>query len=146
MLIDWSDLTPPPFPMPAQSEGDFIDADEDNEDPYDAFKQDVLNAYLFVAHDLEQMPVTTLDVLLYYCYGFSLNKSAYTDIPSLVEVEVWSFCSWAEVCHAVRGQQLGSLAVNEVAIMDFLSILAGSSDPSKMSLANTGISALPDET
>ena len=111
--------------------GDFIGADEDDEDIYEASKQDVLNAYSFVALDLEPMPITTLDDLIYYRYGFSLNENPYTGIPSLLKAETYSFRSWAEVCRAVGGQQLESSALNCDAIEDFLSILAKCGHPFK---------------
>jgi len=127
------DLQPPN----SQSKDNFIDADEDNEDkddcsPFDASRQDVLNAYSFVALNLERMPIVTLEDLLYYRYGFSLNGVPYTGIPASVRAgDQKTFHSWIEVCHAVGGQQLESSAVNCVAIEDFLSILAGCVDPFK---------------
>jgi len=135
MIIDPSPTqissVPPPVPVhPAQHEDDFNSSDEEDEDPYDASRKDVLNAYS-VALDLEEMPVTTLDDLLYYRYGFSLNESPYTGIPSSV-TERRTFRSWTEVCRTVGGQQLEASAVDPVdrrAIEDFLSILAGSPDP-----------------
>ena len=136
MLVDASDPVPLPLSMPLQnsnpqSEEDLIDSDEDDKDPYDASKRDVLNAYSFVALDLEEMPVTTLDDLLYYRYGFSLSELPYTGIPlSVTKAETRTFRSWTEVCRAVGGQQLESSAVEDrAAIQDFLSILAGSSSP-----------------
>jgi hypothetical protein len=122
-----------PQPNP-QSEGDFIIADEDEDDcsPYDASRQDVLNTYSFVALDLEEMPITTLDSLLYYRYGFSLNEEPYIGIPKSAEAKTRFIRSWTEVCRAVGGQQLKSSAVvDRDAIEDFLSILAGCADPFK---------------
>jgi hypothetical protein len=113
-----------------QSEGDFGGADED-EDPYDASEQHVLPA-LYVPLDLEEVPITKLDDLLYYRYGFSLNESPYTGIPALLKGVIRPFRSWLEVCRTVGGQQLESSAVDRVAIEDFLSILAGSVDPFKV--------------
>jgi hypothetical protein len=101
MIVKASDSAPQSVPtrMPAQdasesdcppmlidSEGDYngSDVSEDNQDPYDTSRQDVINAYPFAALDLEQMPVTSLDDLLYYRYGFSLKESPYTGIPSSV--------------------------------------------------------------
>jgi hypothetical protein len=137
MLVDSRDLAPLPLSTPLQnlnpqSEDGFIGSDEDDEDPYDASRQDVLNAYS-VALDLEQMPITTLDDLLYYRYGFSLSESPYSGIPlSVTETEKRFIRSWTEACRAVGGQQLESSAVvDRVAIRDFLSILAGSADPFK---------------
>ena len=103
----------------SQSRGD------GDEDLYHASMQDVINAYSFVTLGLEQMPITTLNDLLYYRYGFSLSEQPY--IPTSVYTQ--SFRSWIEVCRAVGGQQLGSSAVNRGAIEDFLSILAGSTNP-----------------
>ena len=121
-----------PQPNP-QSEGDFIaDEDEDDCSPYDASRQDVLNNYSFVALDLEEMPITTLDSLLYYRYGFSLNEEPYIGIPKSVEAKTQSIHSWTEVCRAVGSQQLKSSAVvDRNAIEDFLSILVGCADPFK---------------
>ena len=122
-----------PLPMPPQqpnlqSEGDFIDSDdEDDKDPYEASRQDVLNAYSFVALDLEEMPIATLDDLLYYRYGFSLSELPYTGVPSSITKA--TFRSWTEVCRSVGGQKLEEHAVNRDAIIDFLSILAASEDP-----------------
>ena len=138
-LVDAREPAPLSLSMPLQqpnlqSEGDFIDSDEDDEDPYDTSMKDVLNAYSFVALDLEQMPVTTLDDLLYYRYGFSLKESPYTGVPlSVTKVNMRTFRSWTEVCRSVGGQQLESSAVmaDRKAIEDFLSILAGSTDPFK---------------
>jgi hypothetical protein len=139
------DATPLPVSSPAQvgthdlqhpnpqSEGDHVGADEDDEleDPYDASREDVFNAYSFVALDLEQMPVTTLGGLLYYRYGFSLKEFPYSGIPPSSSQSKQSFRSWTEVCRAVGGQQLeSSVTVDDrAAIQDFLSILAESSDP-----------------
>lgn len=117
-----------PSPQP---EGDVIGADEDDQDPYDASGRDVLSAYSFTALDLEQMPFTTLDDLLYYRYGFSLNESPYTGIPPSIKAEIATFRSWEEVCRAVGGQQLETSVVNGDAIRDFLSILVLSADPFK---------------
>ena len=134
------DSAPLPVTSPAQvatrdpntqSEGDFLGADEDDEDPYDASRQDVLNAYSFAPLDPELMPVTTLDDLLYYRYGFSLNYKPYTGIPSSYKDEKFSFRSWTEVCRAVGGQDLESSALNRGAIQDFLSILAVCRNPLK---------------
>ena len=112
-----------PQPNP-QSEGNFIaDEDEDECSPYDASRQDILNTYSFVALDLEEMPITTLDSLLYYRYGFSLNEEPYIGILKSVEAKTWSICSWTEVCRAVGGQQLKSSAVvDRDTIEDFLSV------------------------
>jgi hypothetical protein len=120
-----------PSDLVSQSEGDFISSDEDDEDPYDASRKDVLNAYSFVALDLEQMPVTKLEDLLYYRYGFSLNELPYTGIPPSTPTAILR--SWTEVCRAVGGQHLQPSVVPEDrnAIRDFLSILAESPDPFK---------------
>ena len=75
------------------------------------------------------MPIATLDDLLYYRYGFSLRESPYTGVLSSITKA--TFCSWTEVCHSVGGQKLEESAVNCDTITDFLSILAGSSDPLK---------------
>ena len=104
---------------------------DDDEDPYDISKKDVLNAYSLVALDLEPMPITTLDDLLYFRYGFSLNENPYTGIPPLFQGKTYSFRSWIEVSRSVGGQQLESSTVNRGAIEDFLSILAGCNDPFK---------------
>ena len=116
---------------PNPHSGDFIGADEDDEDIYEASKQDVLNAYSFVALDLELIPITNLDDLIYYRYGFLLNENPYTSIPSSLKAKTYSFHSWTEVCCAVGGQQLESLALNCDAIEDFLSILARCDHPFK---------------
>jgi hypothetical protein len=84
-----------------------ISVDEDYEEdcsPFDASKQDVLNAYSFVALNLEQPPITTLDDLLYYRYGFSLNEEPYNGIPASVDAKTRSLHSWTQVCRAVGGQ------------------------------------------
>jgi hypothetical protein len=120
-----------PHPNP-QSEDNSIGADEDDEDdpsPYDASRQDVLNAYLFVPLDLEQMPITTLGDLLYYRYGFSLNEDPYTGIPASFKAETHAFRSWTEICRAVGGQHLNASADDRVVIDHFLSILAGCENP-----------------
>ena len=59
------------------------------------------------------------------------SYSPYTGIPSSVSKDkTRPFRSWTEVCRAVGGQQLESSAVSDrAAIEDFLSILAGCSDP-----------------
>jgi hypothetical protein len=113
------DLTPLPVSSPAQ-----IATQKDDEDPYVASREDVLNAYSFVPRDLELMPNTTLDDLLYYRYGFSLNEKPYTGIPSSYKAGTYNFRSWPEVCRAVGGQELESSALNHRPIQDFLSILA----------------------
>jgi hypothetical protein len=117
------------LPNPDQCEGDFAGADEDVEDPYDASRQDVLNAYSFVPLDLEPMPITTLDDLVYYRYGFSLNENPYKGIPSSYKASTYTFRSWPECCRAVGGQQLESSALDRKAIEDFLSILAVCRNP-----------------
>jgi hypothetical protein len=71
---------------------------------YDASMQDVLSAYSFAALDLVRMPFTTLEDLLYYRFGFSLNESPYTWIPPSTKAEIDTFRSWEEVCRAVGGQ------------------------------------------
>ena len=129
MLIDSESLN-----CDRQSEGDYNGSDdsEGDQDPYDATRQDVLNAHSFTALDLEQMPVTSLGDLLYYRYGFSLNESPYTGIPSSAcNAATRSIRTWTEVCRIVGGQQFESSVVKEdrAAIQDFLSILAGSLDP-----------------
>jgi hypothetical protein len=120
-----------PQHLNSQSEDCFVGADEGDEDSYDASRQDVLNAYLFVPLDLEPMPITTLDDLLYYRYGFSLNENPYTGIPSSCGAGTYRFRSWPEVCRAVGGQELQSSALNLQAIEDFLSILTGCKNPFK---------------
>jgi hypothetical protein len=142
MLVDPGDTAPQPVRTPpqvaadslsmpdTQSEGDFGGADEDDEDRYDASEQHVLPA-LYVPLDLEEVPITKLDDLLYYRYGFSLNESPYTGIPELLKDVTRPFCSWLEVCRSVGGQHLKFSAVDPVAIEDFLSILAGTVDPFK---------------
>ena len=68
----------------------------------------------FIAADA----VTTLRDILYYRYGFSLNESPYTSIPSSV-TKVETLRSWTEVCRAVGGQHLESSAeVDRDAIQD----------------------------
>jgi len=124
---------PLPHPNP-QSEGDSIGSDKDDEDPYEVTRKDVLNAHSFVAPDLEEMPVATLNDLLYYSYGYSLSESpsSYTGIPSSVSMDkTRPIRNWTEVCRAVGGQQLeSSVAIGDrAAVKDFLSILAGCSDP-----------------
>jgi hypothetical protein len=139
MLVDSHEPAPLSLSMALQQpnvqpEGDSISSDEEDEDPYDASRKDVLNAYSFGPLDLEQMPTTTLDDLLYYRYGFSLKELPYTGIPSSVtEDKSRSFRSWTEVCRAVGGQQLESSVPKDdrIPIQDFLSILAGSPDPFK---------------
>jgi hypothetical protein len=134
--VDSHDPAPLPPSIPLQnpnpqSDDDFIGSDDDDhvKDPYDATRQDVLNAYSFTLPELEPMPVTTLDDLLYYRYGFSPNESPYTGIPSSV-TGTRSIRSKTEVRRAVGGQQLESSALEaDPVILDFLSILAGSSDP-----------------
>jgi hypothetical protein len=139
------DSTPLPVSSPAQvathhddlqhpnfqsaSEVDF-DSDEDSDGLYGVSRQDVINAYSFVL-ELGEVPFTTIDDLLYYHYGFSLSESPYTGIPSSAKDKTRLFRSWTEVCRAVGGQQLKSSAkaVDHAAIQDFLSILAGCSDP-----------------
>ena len=111
----------------SQFEGNFVSADEDDEDdpsPYDASKQDVLNAYKFVALDLEKMPITTFEDFVYYRYGFSLNENLYTGIPASFKGEKRDFRSEFEVCRAVGGQNLDTSGADLTAIEDFLSILA----------------------
>jgi hypothetical protein len=120
------DLTPLPVSSPAQ-----VATHKDDEDPYVASREDVLNAYSFVPLDLELMPITTLDDLLYFRYGFSLNEKLYKGIPSSYKAGTLTFRSWTEVCRAVGGQELESLALNHRPIQDFLSILAGCSNPLK---------------
>jgi hypothetical protein len=136
VLVDSRDPASPRSPIPLQtpnpqstSEGDFVDSDDAWEDLYDVSRQDVLNAHFFEALELEEVPIVTLDDLLYYRYGFSLQELPYTGIPSSVKDKTRSFRSWTEVCRAVGGQQLESSAVDRKAIQDFLSILAGCSDP-----------------
>jgi hypothetical protein len=111
------------------TEDRFIDDEE--LDPYDASRQDVLTVLAFVPLNLEPMPITTLDDLLYYRYGFSLNENPYTGIPLSVR-KSGNFRSWIEVCRAVGGQHLDPSSVNtvnSVAIQDFLSILTWCDDP-----------------
>jgi hypothetical protein len=118
-----------------QSEGDFAGADEDDEDPYDASRQDVLNAYSFVPLNLEPMPITTLDDLLYYRFGFSLNEEPYTKNSSFKAKPY--FLHWDEVCRSVGGRNLPSSesesALNNFkdAVEDFLSFLATCKKPFK---------------
>jgi hypothetical protein len=121
------DSTPLPVSLVAQ-----VATHDDDEDPYGASREDVLNAYSFVPLDLEPMPITTLDDLLYYRYGFSLNEEPYyTGIPSSYGAGKHTFRSWPEICRAVGGQELESSALNHAAIEDFLSILAGCDNPFK---------------
>jgi len=145
MVVDSVDSTPLPDSSPAQVaiydlqhpdpqfKGDFVGADEleDGENPYDASRQDVLNAYSFAPLNLEPMPITTLDDLLYYRYGFSLNERYYTGIPSSFNAGTYTFRSWPEICRAVGGQDLESSVLNRAAIEDFLSILAACRNPFK---------------
>jgi hypothetical protein len=123
------DLQHPNF----QSDDCFVGADEDDEDSYDVSRRDVLSAYFFVPLDLEPMPITTLDDLLYYRYGFSLNDSEYpyTGIPSSFDGKTHHLRGLTEACRAVGGHQLQSSALNGQAIVDFLSILAGCKNPFK---------------
>ena len=114
-----------------QSEPNFIDDDDNDEDPYESSRKDVLNAYSFGPLDLEEMPVTTLDDLLYYRYGYSLNESPYTGIPTSVAKVKGTFRSWTEVHRAVGGQHLDSSETAEYRrpIKDFLTILVESDVP-----------------
>jgi hypothetical protein len=70
---------------PNPPEDDFVRTDEDDEDMYDDEEPYDLSRYntyySLVLLDLEQVPVTTLDDLLYYRYCFSLNESPYCLIP-----------------------------------------------------------------
>jgi hypothetical protein len=143
MVVDSHNETTLPLSMPVevaprdlqhpspQPDGDGIGEDEDDEDPYNASMQDVPSAYSFAALNLVQMPFTTLEDLLYYRFGFSLNESPYTGIPPSTKAEIDTFRSWEEVCRAVGGQQLETSVVNGDAIRDFLSILVLSADPFK---------------
>jgi hypothetical protein len=60
------DMTPPSVSLPGQVASDSLPmaaTHKDDEDPYVASREDVLNAYSFVPFDLELMPITTLDDL-----------------------------------------------------------------------------------
>jgi hypothetical protein len=126
---------PPPMPIDSESlrapHSEDGSDDLDDQDSYEASKQDVLNAYSFGPPNLEVMPVTSLDDLLYFRYGFSLNESPYTGIPSSVSKDgTRAINTWSIACRVVGGQNLESSGVeNESAIKHFLSILAGSPDP-----------------
>ena len=111
MIVDSRDQAPLPLSSPAQvvsgdpnpqSEVEFIGADEDDEDPYDASRQDVINAYSFVPPNLDPMPITSLNDLLYYHYGFSLSKSPYKCIP-VKPGEKKSIHSWVEFVMPLGG-------------------------------------------
>ena len=116
------DLTPPPVSSPAQ-----VVTHKDDEGPYAASREGALNA----SHDLELTPITALDDLLYYRYGFSLNENPYTGIPSSYKAGTFTFRNWTEVCRSVGGQGLEKSALNGHPIEDFLSILAVCDKPLK---------------
>ena len=76
MVVDSHDPVPLPLSIvPLQSpdpqsasDGNSIDSVEDSDGLYDVSRQDVLNAYSFVL-ELEEVPITTIEDLLYYRYG-----------------------------------------------------------------------------
>jgi hypothetical protein len=98
----------------------------ETEDLFDASSNDVLAVNAFHCVDFTSSRAQTVDDLLYYRFGFSLNEHPYSGAPSIMTVE---FKSWQEVVRAVGGQNMQFSGVNEKAIMDFLGCLLSTRNP-----------------
>jgi hypothetical protein len=106
---------------------DEITEDKESEDLFDASSKDVLAANAFRCIKFTSSLAQTVDDLVYYRFGFSLNDYSYSGVPSAITPV--SFKSFQEVVRAVGGQHLQSSGTNEQEIMDFLGCLLCTRDP-----------------
>jgi len=118
---------------PASADCDALPLEDANDDDmetdnlFDASSKDVLAANKFHCVAFTNSNAQTVEDLIYYRFGFSLNERPYSGVPpSIIPVP---FSSWEELTCAVGGQKMQSLGTNQCAISDFLGSLLSTADP-----------------
>jgi len=119
------------FPTPADRDvlpqEDKITEDKEPEYLFEASSKDVLAANAFHCVTFTSSLAQTVDDLIYYRFGLSLNEHPYAGVPSAVTPV--AFRSFQEVVRAVGGQHMQFLGTNEQVIKDFLGCLLSSRNP-----------------
>lgn len=110
--------------LPREAE---ITEDNETEDLFDASSKDVLAANMFHCVTFTTPRAQTVDDLIYYRFGFSLNEHPYSGVPpSITPV---GFRSFEEVVRAVGGQHMQFSGTNKQVITDFLGCLLSTRNP-----------------
>ena len=110
---------------------DEIIEDEEPKDLFDASSKDVLAANAFHYVTFADSCAQTVDDLLNYRFGFSLNEHPYEGTPSSIPPSITpcAFKSFQEVERAVGGQHMGLSGSNKQVIIDFLRCLLSTQNP-----------------
>ena len=95
--------------------------DDETEDLFNASSQDVLAVNMFHCVTFTASTAQSVDDLVYYRFGFSLNEYPYSGVPPAI-IPV-AFKSLQEVVRAVGGQHIPILGANYAVITDFLGCL-----------------------
>ena len=106
---------------------DEITEDNESEDLFEASSKDVLAANVFHCVTFAASLAQTVDDLVYYRFGFSLNEHPYAGVPPAITPV--AFRSFQEAVRAVGGQHMQFSNTNEQAIMDFLGCLLSTRNP-----------------
>jgi len=122
------------LPTPADRDvllQDEIMEDEEPKDLFDASSKDVLAANAFHYVTFADSCAQTVDDLLNYRFGFSLNEHPYEGTPSSIPPSITpcAFKSFQEVERAVGGQHMGLSGSNKQVIIDFLRCLLSTQNP-----------------
>ena len=120
-------MLPTPADRNVFPQEDEITENKESEDLFDASSKDVLAVNAFHCVKFTSSLAQTVDDLVYYQFGFSLNDYPYSGVPSAITPV--SFKSFQEVVRAVGGQHLQSSGTNNQEIMDFLGCLLSTRDP-----------------
>ena len=98
---------------------DEITKDKEPEDLFEASLKDVLAANVFHRVTFTSLLAQTVDDLVYYRFGLSLNEHPYSGVPSTITPV--AFRSFQEVVRAVGGQHMQFLGTNKQVITDLVS-------------------------
>ena len=120
-------VLPTPADRGVLPQRDEIIEDEEREDLFDASSKDVLAANLFHCVTFASSLAQTVDDLVYYRFGFSLNEHPYSGVPS--DITPVAFRTFQEVVRAVGGQHMQFSGTNERVITDFLGCLLSTRNP-----------------
>ena len=110
--------------MPVETENESL---METENLFEASSQDVLAATAFQRVSFTSSHAPTVEDLIYYRFGFSLNEHPYSGLPDSISPVL--FRSWEDVISSVGGQNLDSSGKNQPAIIDFLGCLLSSNTP-----------------
>jgi len=99
----------------------------ETDDLFEASSQDVLAANAFHCVSFTSSDAQTVEDLIYYRFGFSLNEEPYSGVPT--STSLVPFRNWHEVVCAVGGRTLDSSGRNQTAITHFLGCLISSKTP-----------------